>query len=235
VKVLKSVKLLLSPLLSPKSWQTLGRYMGFGNQKSNKLIGNPEALAQFINSRASHVTQTSLYGYLRTRAGTRFPELFENPDILTSINIAKWHIWHACVSDLCIFIGLFIYQSGRVAPSNIDLMMPDLFDRILRDTEIPHEAGEDIAAATEKARQRISTCDWTQEQDDDSIFSQSPEALYYWAPIADELKQRDEGIVRNSVRFRWIEVRRSARQLLSIDLLFQPDPVFQQAKTADIN
>lgn len=219
MKDLKSVKSLLSPLLSPKSWRTLSRYMGFDRQKSNNLIASPETLAQFINSRASHVTQTSLYGYLKTRAGTRFPELFKNPDILTSINIAKWHIWLACVSDLSIFMGLLMHQSGRLKTSEIELLMSPMIDRILQETEITHEAGSDFETARKKVQQRISANDWTQDRDDDAIFSQSPEALYYWSPIADELKERDEEIVRNSVRFRWIEVRRSARALIDIDSL----------------
>jgi len=235
VKTLKTIKSRLSPLLSANSWRTLGRYMGFGNQKSNAIITSPEALAQFINSRASHVTQTSLYGYLKTRAGTRFPELFKNPDILTSINIAKWNIWLACVSDLCIFSGLLIHQSGRVKPAEIDLLMPNILDRILLETEISPEAGESIQTTTENARQRITNCDWTLDYDNDSIFSQSPEALYYWSPIADELKTRDEEIVRNSVRFRWIEVRRSVRKKLDIESIFQIQERLNQATSAEIN
>ena len=234
MNTLKSVKSLLSTLLSPEAWRTLGRYTGFGNQKSNKVISSPEALAQFINSRASHVTQTSLYGYLKTRAGTRFPELFENPDIMISINIAKWHIWLASVSDLSVFTGLFIYKSGLIKPVEIESLLSTTLDRILLETKIPAEAGEDIKTAIEKVQHRVSTCDWTQDREDDAIFSQSPEALYYWAPIADELKQRDEEIVRNSVRFRWIEVRRSARRLLDIESLFQTETASQQATTMEI-
>ena len=235
MKSLESVKSLIAPLLSSNSWRTVLRYMGFGNQNSNEIISSPEALAQFINSRASHVTQTSLYGYLRTRAGTRFPELFENPDILTSINIAKWHIWLACVSDLCVFTGLLIHKSGQINSSEIGLMMSPVLERILQETEAPAEAGSDFESAVEKVRQRITTCDWTLDREDDAIFSQSPEALYYWSPIADELKQRDEAIVRNSVRFRWIEVRRSTRKLLDTRLLFQTEAGPQQTPTSDIN
>lgn len=209
--------------------------MGFGNQKSNAIITSPGALAQFINSRASHVTQTALYGYLKTRAGTRFPELFKNPDILTSINIAKWNIWLACVSDLCIFTGLFIHQSGRVKPAEIDHLMPSILDLILHESEISPEASETVQTAIENARQRITICDWTLEYDDDSIFSQSPEALYYWSPIADELKVRDEAIVRNSVRFRWIEVRRSVREKLDIELIFQTEASQNHATSVEIN
>lgn len=232
MKTLKTIKTKLSPLVSANSWRTLGRYMGFGNQKSNAIITSPDTLAQFINSRSSHVTQTSLYGYLKTRAGTRFPELFENPDILTSINIAKWNIWLACVSDLCIFTGLLVYQSGRVKPAKIELMMPSILDRILGETEVSPEASETVQSAIENVRQRITTWDWTLEYDDDSIFSQSPEALYYWSPIADELKTRDEEIVRNSIRFRWIEVRRSVREKLDIESIFAAESASLQQTTA---
>ena len=72
------------------------------------------------------------------------------------------------------------------------------------------------------------TCDWNLERDDETVFSASPEALYYWSPIADELKQRDETIVKNSIRFRWIEVRRLTRRVLDGEALAQslaqPEP-----------
>jgi hypothetical protein len=220
VKAREIVKIYVYPLFTRSYWQMLSDYVGIGRRRKPEVIIDQESLASFLSSRSSHVAQTSLYGYLRTRAGTRFPELFENPDILTSINIAKWHIWLACVSDLCVFIGQTMFQSGRVSPTEIESLMPSILDRILEQTEIPAEAGEDFESAIEKERQRISSIDWSLDRDDDTIFSRSPSALYYWSPIADELKQRAEIIVRNSVRFRWIEIRRSARQQLDIDLIF---------------
>jgi hypothetical protein len=57
-------------------------------------------------------------------------------------------------------------------------------------------------------------CDWTRVTDDEAAFSESPSALVRWAPIVEELKQFDEGIVRNSVRFRWQEIRRDLRRCL---------------------
>jgi hypothetical protein len=220
VNPLKNLRTHLATLVSPDSWHTLGHYVGFKTHNKKTTIENADDLVEFISSRASHVAQTSLYGYLRTRAGTRFPELFENPDILISINLAKWHIWLACVSDLCIFIGQIMYQSGRVKSTEIELLMSPMLDLVLQATEVPPEAGEDFEPAAEKERQRIKSFDWSSELDDDSIFSASPSALYYWSPIADELKERDEVIVRNSVRFRWIEVRRSTRQQLNIESIF---------------
>jgi hypothetical protein len=147
--------------------------------------------------------------------------MFENPDILQSINIAKWHIWLACVSDLSLFAGQCMYQSGKLDEAAIQQLLPAALQQVLAETGEPDEAGSDFVGAREKTVQRIANCDWKLERDDDTIFSQSPEALFYWSPIADELKEQDESIVKNSVRYRWIEVRRSARALLDFEALAQ--------------
>ena len=209
----------VKPLFTRAYWQMLGDYLGIGRQRREEVIDGRDALARFISSRASHVAQASLYGYLRTRAGTRFPTLFENPDILKSINIAKWHIWLACVSDLSIFLGQCMHQSGKLDESGLQSLLPDAVGQLLAETGEPDEAGPDFAGAREKVVQRIAACDWKLERDDDTVFSQSPEALFYWSPIADELKENDETIVKNSIRYRWIEIRRNGRKLLDCDAL----------------
>ena len=213
------VKTYINPLFTRAYWQMLSDYVGLGRKSQLKPIADQDSLAEFLSSRASHVAQASLYGYLRTRAGTRFPEMFENPDILISINIAKWHIWLACVSDLAVYTGHCMHRSGRFEVDQIAGLVPAAVRQLLDEIGEPDEAGHDFAAAREKILQRVDTCDWSADRDDDTVFSQSPEALFYWSPIADELKQRDEAIVKNSIRFRWIEVRRSLRKLLDCKTL----------------
>jgi hypothetical protein len=192
-----------------------------GKDRKTRLITDHDSLATFVSTRASHVAQTSLYGYLRTRAGTRFPEMFENPDILRSINIAKWHIWLACVSDLSLYAGQCMYRSGKLDQGAVRQLLADALQLVLDETGDPDEAGADFASARDKMLQRVTSCDWTQERDDETLFSQSPDALFYWSPIADDLKRRDETIVKNSIRFRWIEVRRSTQLKLDFDALAQ--------------
>ena len=114
-----------------------------------------------------------------------------------------------------------MYQSGIFDERAIAELVPQAVQQLLDETGEPEEAGKDFVASREKIVQRIATCDWKLERDDDTVFSQSPEALFYWSPIADELKQRDEIIVKNSIRFRWIEVRRSLRKLLDCETLAQ--------------
>jgi len=175
-----------------------------------------DGLAEFIRTRSAHVAQTSLYGYLRTRAGTRFPELFDNDEFVKSINIAKWHVWLDCVSDLAVHAGGLLqrHAGGQAQAENI---MREIVDAVLVENGTPDEAGGEYPAHAERVRARIALTDWTALPGDDDVFSQSPSGLVYWAPIADELKQLDEEIVRNSVRFRWQEVRRELARLLNAD------------------
>src|SRR5690606_14611445 len=94
-----------------EAWVLFRSYLGFGRRLRQKPVTSLADLANFIDSRASFVAQASLYGYLRTRAGQRYPQLFENASFITAINIAKWQIWLACVSDLSVYAGGLLHQA----------------------------------------------------------------------------------------------------------------------------
>ena len=213
------IKNITNTLFSLKFWRIFGRYTGAGKGADAGDIDTPAALAAFIHSHASHVAQTSLYGYMKTRSGTRFPELFEDPAILASINIAKWHIWLACLSDLAVYSGVLLCRRTDGSAARIRAIIEQIVAAALAQTGTPAEAGDDFAAAARKLNQRIAHAALDELGDDDSAFTESPAALVYWSPIADELKNRDVEIIRNSVRFRWQEVRRDLRRRLQADVL----------------
>ena len=206
-------------LFSKELWRTVADYMGLGKAVSNQPLTDLTSLQDFLRNRASHVAQSSLYGYLKTRAGTRFPEMFENPGLLLSINMAKWQIWLACLSDLTVYMGGLLYQRTQHRPDEINRVLGAVIDRILEETGIPEESADEFSDSAEAVRIRVINCDYSTIADDETAFVQSPDSLYHWAPIDDELKKRDKLIVRNSVRFRWQEIRRTARNLLQADEL----------------
>ena len=187
----------------------------FFRRKSKKLepILNTDRLAEFIDTSSSLVAQTSLYGYIKTRAGTRFPDLFENEEFLRSINIAKWQIWVACVSDLTMFAGGLLYREMPDA-DRVRRVLQQAIDPLLARTAQPAEAGEHFSVALEKLKIRIAGAAFTDAAELENAFTVSPDALVYWAPIVDELKSLDESIVRNSIRFRWQAPRRELREAL---------------------
>lgn len=188
-------------------WTTLRSYFGLGREAGPEPIDTPEALARFLDKRASFVAQTSLYGYLRTRAGMRYPELFDDDPFVASINIAKWHVWLDCLSDLAVYAGSRIAQQAPRELPRVARMMTGAIDGILAQAGTPAEAGAAFAAHAQRVRDRVARTDWLAIGKDEAAFTESPAGLVRWAPVMDELKELDEEIVRNSVRFRWQEIR----------------------------
>jgi len=190
-------------------WQAIRDH--FGARKRLNRVVDPQGLRVFLETRASHVTQTGLYGYLRTRAGARYPELFANDEFVRSINIAKWYIWLACLSDLAIYAGGLVAHRCGTGGSEVTRLMITVVDAALNETGVPSDSGEEFTAVAQRVRSRVELCDWSSVTDDEGPFVESPAALIGRAPIIEDLKRLDDEIVRNSMRFRWQEVRRDLR------------------------
>lgn len=195
-------------------WATIRDYIGIGRRRRLDPITDREGLQRFLNARASHVAQTSLYGYIRTRAGMRYPELFNDDGFVGSINVAKWQMWLACLSDIAVYAGGMLAREAPQAVPQVARLVRDAVADILAETGQPADAGPAFAESARAVLDRIDACDWLAVPDDAGAFTESPPALVRWAPIVDELKELDEPIVLNSVRFRWQEVRRDLRQTL---------------------
>ncbi len=204
--------------------RTLADYVGLGRSRRRlEPITDHTKLGQFLQTRASFVAQTSLYGYLRTRAGMRYPELFDDDPFVDGINIAKWHVWLACLSDIAVYAGGLLKRNSGASTAEVGELMQRLVARILDETGSPAEAGAEFPADAQRVRERLAGCDWAAVEDDEWAFSESPVALVKWAPVIDELKQLDEDIVKNSIRFRWQETRRDLRQCLDADAVLGAD------------
>ena len=195
----------------------LAEYLGAGSAGRKRTIADLVTLRQFLDTRASHVAQTTLYGYLRTRAGTRYPVLFENDAFVVSINHAKWQMWLACLSDLSVFAGGLLARRSRAGPAAAGPAVQRAVDEILARTGTPDDSGPLFAEDAQALRNRLDQCRFDAIGDDEGAFTASPEALVRHAPIIPELMALDEEIVRNSVRFRWQEVRRELRATLDAD------------------
>ena len=79
-------------------------------------------LVSFIDSRAAYVSQVTLYTYVKARAGTQYPKLFANTDFLTSLKIARWHIYGAAVCDLTLFSAAQLYVHAEFPPKKRKLL-----------------------------------------------------------------------------------------------------------------
>ena len=206
-------------------WQAMRDYFGSHTRPRRDVPVNDRAsLRQFLETRASYVAQTSLYGYLRTRAGMTYPQLFDNDEFVRSVNIAKWHVWLACLSDVSVYTGGLLAGHTPAKPAEVGALMEAVVAEILRDTGMPPDADAAFAAHAERVGARLAGCNWERVTDDEAAFSQSPTALIQWAPIVENLKELDEEIVRNSVRFRWQEIRQYLRRNLDVAAVMRAAP-----------
>ena len=176
-----------------------------------------DALISFCDKQSAYVSQVTLYGYVKTRAGTQWPKLFNNETYLISLKIARWHIFGACVADLTLFAIARIYASGSISSQQAERAAIYITSEILSNvdqTDVPDEVFKDMA---QRAAQRAQLADWDKLADGPNAFQSSSDALMKWAPTADEFKVLDEEIVRNSIHLRWINIRRDVLETLIMD------------------
>ncbi len=162
---------------------------------------------RFASTRSAFVAQKKLYGYLRTRIGTRFPKVFADEEFAQSINIAKMHVFAASLSDLSIYVIARGMRDANLDEPALRRLAGACFANGLADNE--GHGGADFSAdqAIEEFQLRLNTTDWYEKAHRRENFFASPGALVRWAPIAPELKQFDREIVENSIIFAWNEVR----------------------------
>ena len=162
-------------------------------------INNLDDLEAFIQSKSAWVTQVTLYGYLKTRMGTRYVLHFENETFMKSVNLAKWKIYSVALQDLTFFT--FSYFKANFNYQEVE-KSKEIFFKIL-DDEISNKMPLDIINECKKDfDQRLQKINWD-TYFEDLPFNLSALSLYQWAPIADELKTLDRKIVLNSVILKW--------------------------------
>ena len=163
-----------------------------------KSINSKEDLQKFIQQRSAHITQTTLYGYLKTRMGHKYTIMVDDKIFSKSINIAKWNIYMVALADCTFYVF-----SNLISKKNLkDNDSKEIFLNIIK-KEKENGLDEDIyLRAKENFLKRYERVDFNKYYLEDP-FKESCLSLYDWSPIADELKVLDKKIVLNSMSLKW--------------------------------
>ena len=78
-----------------------------------KKINNLDEIEDFVQTKSAWVTQVTLYGYLKTRMGTRYVLHFENDKFMGSVNLAKWNMYAVALQDLTFFVFSYLNSTFR--------------------------------------------------------------------------------------------------------------------------
>ena len=173
-----------------------------------KSINSKEALQSFVQERSAHVTQTTLYGYLKTRIGTRYAIMIEDEKFANSINIAKWNIYVAAISDLTLYVFSYLIDQKNLKQNDAE----ETFINIINN-ELKNGLDEKIYKNSKKEFiLKLKSVNWKRFHSENP-FKDSGLALYNWSPIADELKVLDKEIVLNSIKLKWNLVENEFKDL----------------------
>lgn len=170
-------------------------------------IADEAAMIEFISTRAAHVAQSSLYGYLRTRMGTREREIFQDERFAGPLKTARDAMLAHCLSDLVVFAVATVGADDTAREA-----MALRWYRAAARTADADWAELHLDQALERFAARLPQTDWRAAAKREAAFTESPKGLVAAAPVIDAFKELDAEIVRNSVRFRWTDVRRQLRE-----------------------
>ena len=173
-----------------------------------RTINSKEDLRNFIQERSAHVTQTTLYGYIKTRIGSRYAMMFEDEVFLKSINLAKWNIYMVALTDCTFYVFSYLIDKKN-------LKINDAFETFTKIIENERSNGlEDELFEITKLEfsKRLKLIDW-KEYHQNNPFKNSGLSLLKWSPIAENLKIFDKEIVLNSIKLKWNLVENEFKDL----------------------
>tara|TARA_B100000900_G_scaffold368581_1_gene345889 strand:+ start:66 stop:689 length:624 start_codon:yes stop_codon:yes gene_type:complete len=173
-----------------------------------KKISNLDELESFVQSKSAWVTQVTLYGYLKTRMGTRYVLHFENDKFMDSVNQAKWNIYSVALQDLTLFSFAYLKTNFNYQETS---KAKEIFLNILDDETSNKMPSDIIEEAKKNFNERLQNINWD-NYCEDLPFNPSALSLYKWAPIAEELKTLDRKIVLNSVILKWDIVKKEFKE-----------------------
>jgi len=202
------VKLNLKNIIS--TLNDIGNYVFPVKKITSKFrsINSKEDLRNFIQERSAHVTQTTLYGYIKTRIGSRYAMMFEDEVFLKSINLAKWNIYMAALSDCTLYVFSYLVDKKNLRKNDAS----EIFIQIIENEK--NNGLEDKLFEDTKLEfnQRLKEIDWKRYHQDNP-FKNSGLSLLKWSPIAEKLKVFDKEIVLNSIKLKWNLVENDFKDL----------------------
>ena len=174
-----------------------------------RQIRSVDQVKIFIQEQSAQVSQMTLYGYLKTRMGAKHVLMFEDKDFLNSINIAKWQIYGASLIDCTFFCFSFLYKERNFLKKD---QANKIFFEILNSEKANGMNLDAFENATKEFNSRYPKINW-ETYYNSNPFEYSSNALYEWAPIADELKKLDKEIIINSMILKWNNIQKDFKKL----------------------
>ena len=182
-------------------------------------IDNVASLADFCFAQSAHIAQTTLYGYLRTRAGFQHFNLFRDETFVEMLRPARSRLVLVCLDELALYCVSLIGARARLSPAQMQWLSISIMEAGIEQLAQADLSDGELDSYARDFTARTKLVDWAGHARPEHAFERSPRALIKLAPIIGMLKELDHEIVINSMRFKWRGVRVAFAQRLDGDTL----------------
>jgi hypothetical protein len=190
----------------------------FAPRRRQAGIAGIDEFVEFLHQRSAYIAQSMLFGYLRTRMGTSFPEFFQDERFAAGIAEARLRVFAACLGDLTIFGVALAGAEQRLDDATCARAAGRCFGMALERALDPRDRAKAADAPIAFAN-RTRSIAWDGAHEGEAAFTASPLALSDAAPVAEKHRRADREIVINSMRFHWREVRAELRRAMDREAL----------------
>ena len=186
----------------------------------NKInLVNIDQVIDYIDKNSSFVSQVTLYPYIKTRAGTQHPKLFENEKFLSSLRISRWHIYISCVNDMSIFISSICAKDHNYTNKTAYKLAEHLSTTIFKKIKQNDIDDSEFHLSVKNISKIYKGLILNQITKRDVLFKKSADDLIKWAPVSEQFKKEDDTILRNSINFRWIPIRKEVHKNIDTNVI----------------
>ena len=126
--------------------------------------------------------------------------MFEDKTFSNSINIAKWNIYSIALADCTFYVYSYLINKKEYKKENNEAKK--IYGEILVSEKNNGLEDSIYQSALIDFQKRLEEINWDLYHQENPFYN-SGQALYKWAPIADNLKILDKEIVLNSIKLKW--------------------------------
>ena len=139
--------------------------------------------------------------------GTKYHQYFTDETFSSAIRVSAIKVFASCLADLTIFAAANVSKARDLTAKETATLAQHCYREGLRRTLPPEDFRHLPADCEGQFADRAKTTIWANAALGEASFAGSGRDLVRFAPVIDEYKALDGGIVSNSIRLRWDDVR----------------------------
>jgi hypothetical protein len=180
-------------------------------------IVSADALAVFLQERASLIAQKCAIDYVRGKTGLASYALFTEKPFLDALEVCRWETFVAVLGDLTLVAeGLLRPHARAEQQPQLRKALVDLHSSVLAALPAPAHRPQGWGDAAAAFHERLRAVEGKPPRQALDVADHSAKRLFDTLPIHLSMRELDEPVVYGAVRFRMIAVRQEMQRRFAL-------------------